>query len=152
MRKKLLFYKSHHHTTLTGSVTSRKGVFTASLANPRLPACCPPHRQGLPSTLIAVCDACLVVPDSATPGTAALQALLPTRFSRQEYWSGLSFPTPGIFQPQALNTHLLHLLHCQADSLPLPTLKKSLGTFPVAQWLGFHLPMQGMEFDHWSRS
>ena len=53
--KNLLFYKSHHHTTLRGSVTSRKAVFTASLVNPHLPVCCPPHRQGLPSTLIAMC-------------------------------------------------------------------------------------------------
>ena len=44
--------------------------------------------------------------DSATPGTAALQALLPTRFSRQEYWSGLSFPIQGIFPIQGLNPYL----------------------------------------------
>ena len=29
------------------------------------------------------------------PWTVALQALLPMGFSRQEYWSGLPFPTPG---------------------------------------------------------
>ena len=28
-------------------------------------------------------------------GSAALQALLSVRFSRQKYWSGLSFPPPG---------------------------------------------------------
>ena len=33
--------------------------------------------------------------DSATPWTVAHQALLSTEFSRQEYWSGLSFPPPG---------------------------------------------------------
>jgi len=31
-------------------------------------------------------------------------------FSRQEYWSGLPFPSPGIFQTQELN---LGLLHCR---------------------------------------
>ena len=31
----------------------------------------------------------------ATPGTVALQASLSMEFSRQEYWSGLSFPSPG---------------------------------------------------------
>ena len=36
-------------------------------------------------------------------------------FSRQEYWSGLSFPSPGIFLTQGLNPGLLHW---QADSLP----------------------------------
>ena len=36
-----------------------------------------------------------VVSDSATPWTAAHQAPLSTGFSRQGYWSGLSFPSPG---------------------------------------------------------
>ena len=30
-----------------------------------------------------------------TPWTVALQALLSVEFSRQEYWSGLPFPSPG---------------------------------------------------------
>ena len=36
-----------------------------------------------------------VVSDSATTWTAACQAPLPMEFSRQEYWGGLPFPTPG---------------------------------------------------------
>ena len=31
----------------------------------------------------------------ATPWTVAYQAPLPMGFSRQEYWSGLPFPSPG---------------------------------------------------------
>ena len=31
----------------------------------------------------------------ATPWTTAYKAPLPTEFSRQEYWSGLPFPSPG---------------------------------------------------------
>ena len=31
----------------------------------------------------------------ATPWTVAYQAPLSTGFSRQEYWSGLPFPSPG---------------------------------------------------------
>ena len=31
----------------------------------------------------------------ATPWTIALQVLLSMEFSRQEYWSGFPFPTPG---------------------------------------------------------
>ena len=31
----------------------------------------------------------------ATPWTVAYQALLSKGFSRQEYWSGLPFPSPG---------------------------------------------------------
>ena len=36
-----------------------------------------------------------VVSDSVTPWTVAHQAPLSTGFSRQEYWSGLLFPSPG---------------------------------------------------------
>ena len=36
-----------------------------------------------------------VVSDSATPRTVPRQAPLSMGFSRQEYWSGLPFPTPG---------------------------------------------------------
>ena len=34
-------------------------------------------------------------PTLATPWTVACQAPLSMRFSRQEYWSGLPFPSPG---------------------------------------------------------
>ena len=38
-----------------------------------------------------------VVSDSfATPWTETCQAPLSMKFFRQEYWSGLSFPSPGI--------------------------------------------------------
>ena len=33
------------------------------------------------------------------PWTVARQAPLPMEFSRQEYWSGVPFPTPGVFSP-----------------------------------------------------
>ena len=36
-----------------------------------------------------------VVSDSETPWTVALQAFQSMGFSRQEYWSGLLFPSPG---------------------------------------------------------
>ena len=32
----------------------------------------------------------------ATPWTVACKTPLSMEFSRQEYWSGLSFPTPGV--------------------------------------------------------
>ena len=35
-----------------------------------------------------------LISDSATPWTVAHQAPLPTEFSRQEYRSGLQFPSP----------------------------------------------------------
>ena len=45
----------------------------------------------------------------------AHQALLSMRFSRQGYWSGLPFPSPGIFPTQGSNPGLLHcrqILYC----------------------------------------
>ena len=36
-----------------------------------------------------------VVSDSEAPWTVARQAPLSMGFSRQEYWSGLPFPSPG---------------------------------------------------------
>ena len=37
-----------------------------------------------------------VVSDSVTPWTVAYQALPSMGFARQEYWSGLPFPSPGV--------------------------------------------------------
>ena len=53
------------------------------------------------------------------PRTVTCQAPLSMGLSRQEYWSGLPFPTLGIFPTQRSNPHLLCLLHWQVDSLPL---------------------------------
>ena len=39
--------------------------------------------------------ACSVVSDFVTPWTEAIQVLLFKEFSRQKYWSGLPFPSPG---------------------------------------------------------
>ena len=46
-----------------------------------------------------------------TPWTVARQAPLSMGFSRQEYWSGLPFPSPGIFLTQESNPGLLHCRH-----------------------------------------
>ena len=43
-------------------------------------------------------------------------------FFRQEYWSGLPFPSPGDIPAQGSNPCLLYLLHWQVDSLPLSQL------------------------------
>ena len=45
-----------------------------------------------------------------TPWAVAPQAPLPTGFSRQESWSGLPFPPPGVFPTQGWN---LDLLRCR---------------------------------------
>ena len=44
----------------------------------------------------------------ATPRTVAYQAPLSIGFSRQEYWTVLPFPSPGIFSTQGSNLGILH--------------------------------------------
>ena len=51
-----------------------------------------------------------------TPWTAAHQAPLSMGLSRQEYWSGVPFPPPGIFPLQGLNPSLPH---CRQTLYPL---------------------------------
>ena len=43
----------------------------------------------------------------AAPWTVACQAYLSMGFSRQEYWSELPFPTPGVFLTQGSNPRLM---------------------------------------------
>ena len=50
-----------------------------------------------------------------TPWTAACQASLSVGFSRQEYWSGLPFPSPGNLPDPGIKPGSPAL---QADSLP----------------------------------
>ena len=49
-------------------------------------------RSGVPASYVCTRS---VVSDSATPWIVACQAPLPMEFFRQEYWSGVPFPTPG---------------------------------------------------------
>ena len=56
------------------------------------------------------------VSNSATSWTVAFQAPLFLEFSRQEYWSGLPFPSPGDHPDPGIEPTSPAL---QADSLPL---------------------------------
>ena len=51
----------------------------------------------------------------ATPWTVSYQAPLSMEFSRQEYWSGLPFPSPGDLPDPGIEAGSPAL---QADSLP----------------------------------
>ena len=53
--------------------------------------------------------------NSVTPWTAARQSSLSLEFSRQEYWSGLPFPSPGDLPYSGIKPGSPAL---QADSLP----------------------------------
>ena len=59
-----------------------------------------------------VAELCLTL---ATPWTVACQAPLSMGFSRQEYWSGLPFPSPGDLPNPGIEPGSPAL---QADSLP----------------------------------
>ena len=62
-----------------------------------------------------VCEVTSLVPSSATPSTVVHQAPLSMGFSRQEYCSGLPFPSPGDRSDTGIKPGCLAL---QADSLP----------------------------------
>ena len=51
----------------------------------------------------------------ATPWTVAYQAPLSMEFSRQEYWSGLPFPSPGDLPDLGIEPRSPAM---EADSLP----------------------------------
>ena len=55
-------------------------------------------------TVLLLLFSCSVVSDSfVTPWTVARQAPLSMEFSRQEYWSGLPFPSPENLPPATLD-------------------------------------------------
>ena len=59
----------------------------------------------------------------ATPWTVAHQAPLSMEFSRQEYWSGLPFPSPGYLPNPGIEPGSPAL---QANSVPSESLRKPL--------------------------
>ena len=64
---------------------------------------------------MTLCVSCSVMSDSATPWTIAHQASLSMEFSRQEYWSGMPFPSPEELPNPVIEPWSLAL---QAGSLP----------------------------------
>ena len=73
-----------------------------------------------------VAQSCLTLHN---PWTAAYQAPLSMGFSRQEYWSGLPFPSPGDFPDLGIEAGSPAL---QADSLPSEPPGKLM---PLTTWL-----------------
>ena len=73
-----------------------------------------------------ICTVLVCVSDSVIPWTIARHVPLSMEFSRQEYWSGLSFPSPGdLPNPGIKPVSLTPNLHLQAGSLPLVPRGKS---------------------------
>ena len=98
-----------------------QGFFLTQGSNPGVLHCrqilyCLSH-QGSPYYEMCVCVKSLShVRLFATLWTVARQAPLFMGFSRQEYWSGSPFPSPGIFPTQGSN---LGLLLCRQTLYPL---------------------------------
>ena len=80
----------------------------------------------------------------ATPWTVAHQAPPSMGFSRQEYWSGLPFPSPGDLPDPGIEPRSPAL---QADALTSePPGKPSLGEYAFVNWnLGFPGDLDGKE-------
>ena len=94
------------------------------LPNPGTESMFPPLQAGS--------DVCVlshsVISDSETPWTVAHQPLLSIEFFQARVLEqlGCHFLLQGIFLTQGSNSHLLCLLHWQADSLPLSHLESML--------------------------
>ena len=71
--------------------------------------------------------------------TIVCLAPLSTGFSRQEYWSGLTWPPPGYLPSPGIKPASLSLLHWQASSLPLllPGKPRKLGNLMQKNEVGF---------------
>ena len=74
------------------------------------------YRRSYLSSLAIVCQVASLMSDSATLWTVAGQAPLSVGFSRQEYWSGLPFPSPGDLPNSGIKPRSLAL---QVNSLSL---------------------------------
>ena len=80
--------------TLSVPGVSEVLAFPRSFSHPNLPSITPASLES---------ESHSVVSDSVIPWTVPCQAPLSMEFSRQEYWSGLPFPSPGIFPTQGSN-------------------------------------------------
>ena len=95
----------------------------------------------IPSVCVCVCVCvCMLscVWLSVTPQTVAHQAPLSMVFSRQEYWSGLLFPSPGDLPDPEINPASLAL---QVDSLPQLTYN-----FILLEWRDHVTPYSTFSF------
>ena len=88
------------------------------------------------------------VSDSVTSWTVARQTPLSMGFSRQEYWSGLPFPTPGNL-PHRWNLDLLHcrqiLYHLSHQGSPLVKARAftlCFGSLPWVLWFSLFRSFQ----------
>ena len=82
-------------------------------------------------------------PTLVTPWTVACQALLSMEFSRQEYWSGLPFPSPRYLPSPETEPRSPTL---EADSLPSEQLNQSINRSDTFLWLCQFLKKKKLRF------
>ena len=87
-----------------------------------------------------MCSVASVVSSSATPWTVAHPAPLSMGFSRQEYWSGLPYPSPGDLPNPGIepSSPMSPALHFTTEPLGKPKLKAR-----PHNYLDFLLPLRG---------
>jgi len=66
-------------------------------------------------------------------------------FPKQEYWSGLPFPTPGDLPNPGIELASFASLHEQADSLLLTTWE---APFPICKMILWHLAFFIVQLSH----
>ena len=88
---------------------------------------------------VCVCVCCVLVTqsqsDSTIPWTVAHQAPLSMEFSRQEYWCGWPFPSPGDLPHPGMEPGFPAL---QADSLTIWAIREAFTTYmyPLYMYIG----------------
>ena len=75
--------------------------------------------------------------------TVARQALLSTGFIRQEYWSGLPFPSPGDLPDPGIKPMSPA---CQMDSLPLSHLGSPFKLYIITKLKLYHVGVTFNQF------
>ena len=84
---------------------------------------------GMEGWVYSCCMCAQSCPTLCNPMDCSPQAPLSMEFPRQEYWSGLSFPSPGDLPNPGIKTSPC-LLHWQADSLWIRGMGSIHGTTP----------------------
>ncbi|XP_061258321.1 MAPK-interacting and spindle-stabilizing protein-like [Bos javanicus] len=103
----------------------------------RPPSCSFPSASACPDVICRVCAQWLSrVRLSVTPWTVALQAPLSMEFSRQEYWSGQPFPSPGALPDSGIEPASL-ISPASAGRLFTPS-----ATWEASGGDGHHLPLE----------
>ena len=113
----IVYMHTHTHTAVEVAEWLEDGWYD-------LPGLCITSHWGLllVQPVVSTTFWCSVLSDSATPWTVVHQAPLSMGFSRQEYWNGLPFPTPGDLPSPRIEPVAPVVPALQSDSLLLSRL------------------------------